>query len=167
MKQPVEPFGDGVVTLRLVGEKDLLPILAWRNRDEARVWFKTSEQLSLEKHKEWYARYLVKENDYFFIVEVDGVPAGQCAIYDIDFAAGSAEIGRFLVAPDKGGHGYMKRSCTEIVRFGMDRLRLPYLFLEVKEQNVRAMKIYLGCGFREEGRSQGLVRMSLGRPAAV
>ena len=54
MKPFVQPFGDEVITLRLVKEHDLETILAWRNRDEARVWFKTSEKLSFDSHRRWY-----------------------------------------------------------------------------------------------------------------
>lgn len=163
MKPLVEPFGDGTVTLRLVEERDLRTILDWRNRDEARVWFKTSDKLSLDSHKRWYERYLAKDDDFFFLVEADGAPVGQCAIYDIDRIAKSAEIGRFLVAPDKAGNGYITRSCEELIRFGTRTLDLPYLFLEVMEENVRAIRIYEHCGFSEEGRSDGLIRMGLTR----
>lgn len=163
MKPLIEPFGDGTVTLRLVAEHDLKTILDWRNRDEARVWFKTSEKLSFDSHKRWYERYLAKDDDFFFMIEADGVPVGQCAIYDIDRVARTAEIGRFLVAPDKAGHGYITRSCEELIHFGTRILGLPYLFLEVMEQNDRAIRIYKQCGFVEEGRSGGLVRMGLTR----
>jgi RimJ/RimL family protein N-acetyltransferase len=159
MKPPVAPFGDGTVTLRLIEERDLTTILDWRNRDEARVWFKTSGKLSLDSHKRWYERYLAKDDDFFFLIEAGGTPVGQCGIYDIDRTCGSAEIGRFLVAPDKTGRGYITRSCAELVRFGTRMLGLPYLFLEVMERNDKAIKIYKQCGFTEESRSEGLMRM--------
>lgn len=163
MKPQIEPFGDGTVTLRLVEERDLKTILDWRNRDDARVWFKTSEKLSFDSHKSWYERYLARDTDFFFLIEAGGAPVGQCAIYDIDRAAGSAEIGRFLVAPEKAGHGYVTRSCGELVRFGIGTLDLPYLYLEVMEHNDKAIKIYRRSGFIEESRSNGLVRMGLTR----
>lgn len=163
MKQLIEPFGDGTVTLRLMEERDLTTILDWRNRDEARVWFKTSAKLSFESHKNWYDHYRNKNNDFFFLVEARAEPVGQCAIYDIDLDAGSAEIGRFLAAPNMDGHGYMTRCCSELVRFGTGTLNLPYLFLEVMEQNEKAIKLYKRCGFKEERRSGGLIRMGLRR----
>nr|HAQ92817.1 N-acetyltransferase [Afipia sp.] len=45
-------------------------------------------------------------------------------------------------------------------------LDLSYLFLEVMERNDKAARIYKRCGFREESRSEGLVRMGLKRGAA-
>lgn len=163
MKRRIEPFGDGTVTLRLIEERDLKIILDWRNRDAARVWFKTSEQLSFESHKNWYNRYLTKDDDFFFLVEAGGRPVGQCGIYSIDHVAATAEIGRFLAAPDQTGHGYITRSCGELVRFGIRVLDLSYLFLEVMEQNAKAISVYRRCGFMEESRSEGLMRMGLRR----
>lgn len=163
MKPPVEPFGDDTITLRLVEERDLETILNWRNRDESRVWFKTPDRLTFDSHRNWYERYLTRSDDFFFLIEAEGGPVGQCAIYNIDRAAGSAEIGRFLAAPGKSGRGYITRSCEAIVRFGIDALSLPYLYLEVMSQNDRAIGIYKRCGFVEESRSDGLIRMGLRR----
>ncbi len=165
MKRQIEPFGDGTVTLRLIEERDLKTILDWRNRDEARVWFKTSDKLTFESHKNWYDRYVNKDDDFFFLIEAGGKPVGQCGIYDVDRASGTAEIGRFLAATDQAGHGYITRSCGELVRFGIGVLNLSYLFLEVMEQNAKAISVYRRCGFDEEGSFKGLVRMGLRRDA--
>ncbi|SDA91060.1 GNAT family N-acetyltransferase [Mesorhizobium qingshengii] len=166
MKQHIAPFGDGIIVLRLVEERDLKTILDWRNRDDARVWFKTSDKLAFDRHLAWYNSYLQKEDDFLFLVEVDGRSVGQCGIYDIDENAGSAEVGRFLVAPEMAGKGYIGRSCAEIVRFGTQFLKLSYLFLEVMEQNTKAIRLYTREGFVEEGRSGGLIRMGFGRDRA-
>lgn len=163
MKPPIEPFGDDTITLRLVDERDLETILDWRNRDDVRVWFKTSDRLSFDSHKSWYQRYLAKDDDFFFLIESAGILVGQCAIYNIDRLAKSAEVGRFLVAPGKTGHGYITRSCRELVGFGARVLGLSYFYLEVMELNDKAIRVYKQCGFAEESRSGGLVRMSLTR----
>ncbi|WP_189523783.1 MULTISPECIES: GNAT family N-acetyltransferase [unclassified Mesorhizobium] len=167
MKQHVVPFGDGTVVLRLVEERDLETILAWRNRDEARVWFKNSDRIAFDDHLAWYKRYLQREDDFFFLVEANGQPVGQCGIYDIENGAGRAEVGRFLIAPEMAGKGYASRSCREIVRFGTQFLKLPYLFLEVIEQNARAIRLYARQGFVEESRQGGLIRMGLCQDRAL
>jgi hypothetical protein len=68
MKPAIQPFGDGVVTLRPMEEKDLCGILEWRNRDAARVWFKNSDMISLPNHQAWFARYQTTDDDFFFMV---------------------------------------------------------------------------------------------------
>ncbi|TPK07401.1 GNAT family N-acetyltransferase [Mesorhizobium sp. B2-5-7] len=166
MKPQIAPFGDGTIVMRLVEERDLKTILDWRNRDDARVWFKTSDRLAFDQHLAWYKSYFERDDDLFFLVEAGGQPVGQCAIYNINQNAGSAEVGRFLVAPEMAGKGYISRSCAQIVRFGTQFLKLPYLFLEVMEQNTRAIRLYTSKGFVEETRSSGLIRMGFDRDRA-
>jgi RimJ/RimL family protein N-acetyltransferase len=163
MKPAIQPFGDGVITLRPIEEKDLRTILEWRNRDEARIWFKSANRIALTDHQAWFGRYLEKKDDLFFIIEADGALVGQCAIYNIDRVIGSAEIGRFLAAPIQSGKGYITRGCMQLINFGLRNLDLNYLFLEVLERNARAADIYQRCGFVEEERAGGIIRMGMKR----
>jgi RimJ/RimL family protein N-acetyltransferase len=165
MKPGIDPFGDETITLRLAEERDLAAILDWRNRDDARIWFKTSDKLTMAGHRAWYEQYLKKDDDFCFVVEAEGQPVGLCGIYGIDRANGTAEVGRFLVAPGHGRKGYMTRSCAALARFGMEALELTHLTLEVMESNHKAIGIYLRCGFTEEARFDGLIRMGLRRNA--
>lgn len=161
MKRNIEPFGNELVNLRLIEEKDLETTLSWRNRDEVRIWFKTSNPLSWDQHYAWYKRYINKDNDFLFIVEVDGHPVGQASVYDIDWVSGSAEVGRFLAAPEGKGRGYIGQACAELIRACAGRLGLRYIFLEVLENNERAIRLYERNDFVEEQRYEGLIRMGL------
>jgi len=158
-KRYVEPVGNGALRLRLIEQRDLETTLAWRNRDAARVWFKTSNQLTLEQHQVWFHRYLNKDDDFMFVAEVGGKLVGQVSVYGIQWEKNCAEIGRFLVAPESGGKGYMTRASEALIRLCVDMLNLNYLFLEVIETNDRAICLYRRLGFLEEHRYSGLVRM--------
>lgn len=159
MKRSITPFGNESITLRLIEESDLETTLGWRNRDDARVWFKTSSPLSLEQHQAWFHRYLNKDDDFLFVVEADGKLVGQASVYDIQWDKGLAEIGRFLVAPESSGKGYIGKACEALIRLCTDKLTLRYLFLEVIEANNRAIRLYQRNGFEEERRYTGLIRM--------
>lgn len=159
MKRSIPPFGDESISLRLIEESDLETTLSWRNRDDARVWFKTTSQLTLEQHQTWFRRYLNKDDDFLFVVEAGGELVGQASVYDIQWDKGCAEIGRFLVAPGSGGKGYAFKACEALIRLGADTLNLRYLFLEVIETNDRAIRLYQRNGFLEECRYSGLMRM--------
>jgi diamine N-acetyltransferase len=162
MKRDLIPFGDEIIRLRLIEERDLPATLAWRNRDEARIWFKTSDPITFEGHRGWFQRYLHKDDDFLFIVDAQQHPkrpVGQASVYGINWESGRGEVGRFLVAPGEGGKGYMLRACQLLVDYCGDTLGLRYLFLEVLERNERARRLYDGIGFREEDRYDGLIRM--------
>ena len=159
MKRNVEPFGNEIVCLRLIEEKDLETTLSWRNRDEARVWFKSTSTISLGQHREWFQRYQEKDNDFLFVIEVNNKLVGQASVYDIDWDTGQAEVGRFLVASDEGGKGYISHACGQLTHFCAETLEITYLFLEVLENNEKAIRVYERNGFEEEQRYDGLVRM--------
>lgn len=160
MKRAIAPFGNHAITLRLAEERDLPTTLAWRNRDDARVWFKTSDPLTMEQHAGWFRRYQDKDDDFLFVVEADGQLVGQAAVYDIDWSAGTAEVGRFLVAPEAAGRGLIGQACQLLVECCEKTLGLSYLFLEVFENNQRAIRVYDRNGFTEEKRYDGLIRMA-------
>lgn len=159
MKQFIHPFGNGNISLRLLTESDLGHILAWRNRDDAKVWFKDSRVISMEQHKRWFEKYIEKENDFHFIIEVNKTAVGQASVYHICREKREAEIGRFLVAPDHEGKGYIKQACSELIKLCRDDLKLSYIFLEVIENNEKAAALYKKNGFSEEKRYDGLIRM--------
>jgi diamine N-acetyltransferase len=159
MKPPIQPFGNVGVRLRLITPADLDMTMSWRNRDDVRIWFKNSEPITAEQHRTWYSQYSIRDDDFVFVVEAQGWPVGQASVYRIQWAEGSAEIGRFVVAPEASGRGFIGLACTELLRFCGETLNLKYLFLEVKENNDRAIKIYARNGFREEARAGGLIRM--------
>jgi diamine N-acetyltransferase len=160
MKQSIQAFGNAQVQLRLLAETDLGLTRTWRNREDVRVWFKNSSLISAEQHRAWYLRYATRDDDLVFVVEADGRPVGQASVYNINRAEGTAEIGRFVVAPEAKGRGFIGLACSELLRFCGEALNLRHVFLEVKEGNARAIKIYERNGFCEEARSEGLIRMS-------
>lgn len=159
MKPIQGPFETPALTLRPILEGDLETTLAWRNRDDARIWFKNTAPLSLDQHRQWYERYLEKPDDVLFIVEVAGTIVGQVSVYDIDLQARSGEVGRFLVASDQGGRGYMRAAIFALLELCRKILALRYVFLEVRASNERAKGIYSSLGFVEEPSDGDLVRM--------
>jgi diamine N-acetyltransferase len=162
MKRDLIPFGDDIVRLRLIEERDLGTTLSWRNRDDARIWFKTTDPIPPESHKAWFQRYRDKDDDFLFIVEAQDLiarPVGQVSVYGIDWGARRAEVGRFLVAPGEGGKGYMTRACQVLIDYCGGPLGLDYVFLEVFERNERARRLYETIGFSEEDRYDALIRM--------
>ncbi len=159
MKRSISPFGNGAIRLRLIEEADLETTLSWRNRDDTRVWFKTSSRLTLDQHRAWFHKYQSKDDDFLLVVEAEGQLVGQASVYNIQWGDACAEVGRFLVAPESRGKGYIGQACEALIHFCENTLNLKYLFLEVIETNDRAIRLYQRNGFKEERRYDGLIRM--------
>jgi RimJ/RimL family protein N-acetyltransferase len=70
-----EPSGSGVV-LRPPGEADKRRLHGWRNAPELARWMYSDHEISPEEHERWYAEALSDRSRRYWIVEVDGTPAG-------------------------------------------------------------------------------------------
>jgi RimJ/RimL family protein N-acetyltransferase len=157
---PIE--GDGV-RLRLLMETDLPLTMKWRNQEHIRKWFVHPEIISPEQHREWFQRYLDREEDYMFIIEEPGEswrPVGQISLYNIDWGDGKAEFGRLLIGEmDAQRKGIAKRATLLLLFYAFNTWGLKRIELEVFGNNEPAIAIYRHCGFSELSESRGLVRM--------
>jgi RimJ/RimL family protein N-acetyltransferase len=136
------------LTLRPLAEHDLADTLNWRNHPENRKWFHDDSILTAAKHMDFFADYLQRESDFIFIVENQHAnKVGQASIYHINSQAGSGEFGRFLANPDYRGQGFMRKACLALLEFSSAYLNLNQIYLEVKADNDRAIRIYHDTGF--------------------
>jgi len=160
MKHSRVPFEAEGVRLRLLAEADLPFTLEWRNRDGVRQQFGNAGVLQWEQHVGWFQRYREQPDDLVFIVEDEtGARVGQAAIYAIDRVAGHAEVGRFVVAPEREGKGLMRRGIAALIRFARDELELTSVYLVVRDTNDHARRLYERLGFAEISRADGMIRM--------
>lgn len=156
----IPPVREGDATLRMLTAADLPLTLAWRNHPDSRAWFLSTAVLEPHQHELWFEAYQRREDDYVFIVEVDQTARAQVALYNISPAG--AEFGRLLVDPDARGQGFSHRVIALCIRAAKERLALPKLTLEVKQDNVAALRAYDRAGFTEVRRdSQGIVHMEV------
>jgi RimJ/RimL family protein N-acetyltransferase len=163
-RKPVPPrFEREGIVLRPLSEADLPFTLAWRNREGVRQRFLHSAVIAPEAHRAWFERYLDKGDDIVLVAcEPDRAqPYGQVAIYGIDSAAGRAEVGRFVVAPEAQGRGLMRKAIAALVALAREELRLRTVFLEVFADNARAIGLYASLGFVETARRGEVVEMTL------
>ena len=153
------------VTLRRLAREDLPMTLAWRNREENRRWFKTAAPVTVEQHSGWFERNGARDDDVVFVAEraLDHAPVGQVSIYRIDSATRSAEVGRFIAAPEFKRQGYMRAACGLLIDYGFRQRALDTLRLEVFEDNCDALALYAALGFISDGIESGLIQMILRR----
>lgn len=159
MKNVVSPYISGDITLRMLEERDLPLTLSWRNNAGVRKWFKNSAEIDSESHRAWFESYKRKSDDYVFISEVNGSVVGQLAVYKIE--SNKAEVGRFISSPSMSGKGLMKLSLQVFLEFIATTFDLNEIFLEVYEDNERAIALYQKLGFKAVTVIDGLIHMRL------
>lgn len=64
------------VTLRAIKERDLEKIMHWRMDPEITKYMNTNPKLTLEGQRKWLASIQTNSDVQYWLIEVDGVPAG-------------------------------------------------------------------------------------------
>ena len=155
----IPPLHEGEATLRALTLEDLPHTLAWRNHPDSRVWFHSTETIEPEQHGKWFEQYLLRDDDYVFVVEVAGEARAQAALH---LTYEGAEFGRLLVDPLFRGLGLTHLTIRLCVRAAREVFEIPRLMLEVKHDNLAARRAYERAGFAEVRRdADGVVQMEL------
>ena len=117
------------------------------------------DPISEEKERRWVQKKLAEGAALFSMLEKDtGAFIGNIELMDIADRAGELGIAVTAAMQDKG---YGTEAVSAMVRYGMDRLGLPRIFLKVFPDNARAIRVYEKCGFREYDRTEDDVFMEV------
>ena len=125
-------------------ERDLPEIAAIERKVFGDPW-------STQSFRESFGHHAV----YFACARRDG---GQLVGYVVAwFAAGEGEIANLAVDPSEWGHG-AGRQLLEAALSAAAARRTTAVYLEVRESNARARRLYTSYGFEEVGRRRGYYR---------
>ena len=72
--------------LRPIEERDLDTVLGWRNSERIRYNMYTDHEITLDEHREWFARLQKEPVPTFMIFEYQGRPIGVIQVTQIDGA---------------------------------------------------------------------------------
>jgi RimJ/RimL family protein N-acetyltransferase len=168
MKRSIPPLVGGRVRLRLLEETDLPMTLAWRNHNDVRKWFFSSDIISPDHHRAWYEQYKDRDDDFVFVIEETETlkrPVGQVSAYGIEWTAARAKFGRLMIGDDDArGMGLARLATARLVEEALTRWGLRELNLECFETNRAALRIYEACGFQRVHSGAGVVLMRADAP---
>ena len=91
-------------------------------------------------------------NNPWFAIEADGSFIGQCILHNFDRAAGTCELGISIGEREYWSQGYGREVVSLLLDYAFRLLNLHKVWLTTNATNERAIRSYLACGFREEGR---------------
>jgi RimJ/RimL family protein N-acetyltransferase len=150
------------LTLVPLTEAHLPVTLAWRNEDDARIWFGHSDVVSDGTHRSWFSRYIELDNDFFYMAlqKRSLVPVAHGALFNVDFARKTGELGRVLVGnPSNRRCGYAMEVVTALLGFGFRELGLKVIELNVLHHNTRAIALYRKAGFQSKTEDGAMLPM--------
>lgn len=143
--------GDTII-LRPVEKTDLERLVTWRNDPSISKYFFNVFPLSMAGQWNWFEDLLGREDKRLFIIDTtEKVPIGTVGLDNIDFKNQRAEFGSLLIQPSHQGKGFALDATMTLLRFAFDHLNLNRIYLQVFNWNKPAIKLYLRCGFQEEG----------------
>jgi diamine N-acetyltransferase len=170
-KRRLGPYDSPKVRLRLLDEADLPRTLWWRNQDHIRKWFFSSGTITEDQHRQWFARYRERDDDFVFVIEstLDGHQAvGQVSLYHVDWVGRRAEYGRLMIGESSArGKGLARAATERLLEVAFDDLGLHEVYLEVMPDNEPAVAIYRACGFVRESQDERGLRMTRRRTPCV
>jgi UDP-4-amino-4,6-dideoxy-N-acetyl-beta-L-altrosamine N-acetyltransferase len=140
------------IELRPLRADDRARLLAWRNSPEVAAYMYSDHAISPAEHDRWFAGIEGDDRRAYFVIEVDGAPAGLANLYDIDRANGRCAWAYYLADPSvrgKGVGGYVEYRMIEHV-FGP--LGLTKLWCEVLVSNEAVWRLHQKFGFQQEAR---------------
>jgi len=131
--------------LRQVTLEDKEMLLAWANDPVVRYQAINQHEITIDEHSKWIYQHLDDSNTRMWILECNGIPAGQ-----IRWALNGQEaILDYSISDAFQGRGLGK----VILKRGIDEVRKIWtgisLIAEVKEKNIASIKAITAAGFVE------------------
>ena len=145
------------VVLRRVENKDIEMIRNWRNDPKISQYMSFRDYITPEMQKKWFEK-INNDNNYFFIINIDGKDVGLIEIKNIDYTNSIAESGIFIYE-DKYLNGiYSYLSSYILTEFAFSTLKLNTIKATVIDDNKRAVRYNKSLGYKPTDEVNGLVR---------
>lgn len=150
------------VKVRPLEEMDAYTSVKWRNDSEVFKYTGNTykNEITIENELEWIGRAIANNKlgkDYRCAILVDGEYVGN--IYLTDINGNSAHYHIFIGNKDYWGKGVAKIASEIILYYAFQELRLDYVVLRVRKENVRAYSLYKKIGFIDVAENEGWVSM--------
>ena len=138
------------VTLRRSEPRDYEAIWAWQNDPVVFRWMDYVTPFSLADIKESEERAATEGDP--FIIEVEGRPIGRIGLNNFRPRDHMASLYIFIGERESWGKGYGHDGLMTLLAYAFDMKNLRMVELWTLADNERAIRMYKGCGFTEDGR---------------
>ncbi len=133
----------------LKNKKDISNLMEWRDKNQK--WFPTQVKITYEGTKKWMKEQLLDKEDriLFMIEDTNNTPFGHMGFYRFDYDNFSCAVDNIIRGRDNILPGGMTYALQTLTSWAFSYLKLKKLFLNVFENNERAIKLYQRCGFKD------------------
>jgi diamine N-acetyltransferase len=139
------------VKVRQLEAKDAELMKEWMNDPELNYWFRFhGKKVTTENVLDYILNSMTDINKHYAIVDEKDTYLGTISLKNIDYLNSNAE---YAISLRKCiiGTGVAKLATIEILKVAFEKLNLKKVYLNVREDNIRAIKFYEKMGFIYEG----------------
>ncbi len=135
------------IYLRKMIEDDASFIVEWRNDPEIKKWMFNQEELTIEKHLEWYKKQNASKRIDYIICDTKN---NQCigTVNFINIKGSQAEAGKMLGNKNYWGGGYAKEAFRLWLNHGFDDLGFKKISVRTMINNNPNIKLNEKLGFK-------------------
>lgn len=145
MKTEASRIDGEKIYLRQMCEEDAPYIVEWRNDPEIRKWMFNQEELTIEKHLEWFNYRRDNRLDYMICLIESGLPIGTVNYTIKDGRV--AESGRILGNKEYWGLGYAKEAALLWLKVGFYNFGFKKVIAKTKCENEANIRLNKKLGF--------------------
>ncbi len=133
----------------------------WRNQPNVARFFKI-QYIDEQTHSNWL-KSLEQPNprNIAFTINANGNNIGVTYFHSIDYIKKEADWGIYIHKNDYRGKGIGKYALSECINFAHNKLNFSLLYLDVLEDNNKALELYKKFGFVIIGRTDNFLRCQL------
>jgi len=141
------------VELTPLRDDDSAVLFEWINDRELVTMSTAFQPVSRVAHDAWFDSVRRRDDMRIFGIRLrDGDRlVGSCQLHSIHPVHRSAELQIRIGEREAWGHGIGREATQILMRYGFEQLGLHRIYLHVFATNERALRLYRGVGFREEG----------------
>jgi RimJ/RimL family protein N-acetyltransferase/glycosyltransferase involved in cell wall biosynthesis len=139
------------VFIRLLEEADAA--VSWKWRNDPKVWeytgSKPDKPITYEIELDWIKKVLQRQNEIRFAIceKETGNYIGNVQLTDINGYDAAFHI--FIGDKKSWGSGYGTEATCLMLKYGFNVLKLQSIWLDVKKENIAAIKAYEKAGFSD------------------
>lgn len=134
-------------------------------RNQNLDFFLNSDYITAERQTSWFNRYLEKNDDFMFAVELRKNPGefiGAISLYNVDHTLKEAECGRTVIDKDKAPiKGIGTETTAAVCQIGFSQLRLKKITGVILKSNPRILKVDTRAGFVIVGETEDCYKIKM------
>lgn len=145
------------IGVRNIQEEDLERIMHWRMDEDITRYMNTNPKLTLEKQKEWLRNISQNDRVRYWLIMVEGTPAGVISLLDIDWKNRTCSWGYYIGEKELRSLKLAISLEMSLYDYVFDILDFTELHNEIFSLNQGVIKLHLACGSHIEKEVTGEV----------